>query len=343
MSRPFLLRAAGGRVALRFERRTLAVLLVLAAALALAMFAALSVGSRTTPWGAVLAAVVAPEQSDLAFIVNAVRMPRVALAVLVGAALAVAGLILQGVVRNPLASPDVVGITGGASVAAVLYLSLTAGDTDWLPLAALAGATVAAVAVFTLAWRRGLAPLRFVLVGVGVASAAGAVTTLLIVLNRDVTSMQAYLWLVGSLYAAQWGDVQGLLPWLLALLPLTLLYARHMDAMALGDVPATGLGVDVDTSRVALLVASVTLAGAAVAYAGGLAFVGLIAPHIARRVIRSGFAGLVWGSAIIGALIVLAADTLGRVAFLPHDLPAGLFVSGIGAGFFVYLLYRLRR
>ncbi len=339
-----MFRAASGRLAVRVERRTLAVLLVLASVLAVAMFAALSLGSRPTPATAVLGALLAPERSDLAFIVNAVRMPRVALAVLVGAALGTAGLILQGIVRNPLASPDVIGLTGGASAAAVLYLSLAgAGATEGLPLAALTGAAAAALAVFALAWRRGLAPMRLVLVGVGIAAAAGAVTTLLIVLNPDVTSMQAYLWLTGSLYAAQWGDVRGLLPWLVLFLPLTLALARHMDAMALGDGPATGLGVNVNASRGVLLAASVALAGAAVAYAGGLAFVGLIAPHVARGVVRSGFGGLVWGSAMIGALIVLAADTLGRVAFVPHDLPAGVFVSGIGALFFVFLLYRLRR
>ena len=326
-------------------RRSALMLLALGALLLLAVLGALALGSRPTPPGALLAGLFASGRDELVFIVQAVRLPRVLLAVLVGAALAVAGLILQALVRNPLASPDVIGITGGASVAAVLYLTLVgaAGGTQWLPLAAMAGAAGVALAIVALAWRGGIAPARLVLVGIGIAAGLGALTTLLIVLNPDTTSLQAYLWLTGSLYAAEWRDVRGMLPWVLVFMPLTLAYARHMDVLALGDEAAAGLGIDVSRTRCILLFASVALAGSAVAHAGGLAFVGLIAPHIARALLRSGYRVLVWGSALIGALILLAADTLGRVAFLPRDLPAGIFVSGVGAAFFVYLLYRLRR
>ena len=325
--------------------RPRAALLALAASLLLAVLGALALGSRPTPPMALLEALLAARRDELVFIVQAVRLPRVLLALLVGAALAVAGLVLQALVRNPLASPDVIGITGGASVAAVLYLTIVgaAGGTEWLPLAAMVGAGGVALLIVALAWRGGIAPARLVLVGIGIAAAMGALTTLLIVLNPDTTALQAYLWLTGSLYAAEWRDVRGLLPWVLVFVPLVLAYARHMDVLALGDDAAAGLGIDVNRCRCVLLFASVALAGSAVAFAGGLAFVGLIAPHLARGLLRSGHRNLVWGAAMIGALILLAADTLGRVAFLPRDLPAGIFVSGIGAVFFVFLLYRLRR
>jgi iron complex transport system permease protein len=292
----------------------------------------------------VLQALIAPQSSDIAFIIWELRLPRIVLAVLVGAALAIAGAILQSIVRNPLASPDVIGITSGAALAAVLFLVLLSShlSIQWLPFAAMLGALVAALAVVSLTWKNGISPSRMVLVGIGLAAAMGAGTTLLIVLSDDSAAMAAYVWLTGSLYAAQWKDVQGMLPWLLVTVPLCLVFTRHADAMALGDSVAEGLGVAILRSRLVLLACSVALAGAAVAFAGGLSFVGLIAPHLAAKLVGRNLARLIPMSALVGALIVLYADLLGRVAFLPKDLPAGIFVAGIGAPFFVYLLHRTR-
>ncbi|MDT0501170.1 MULTISPECIES: iron ABC transporter permease [unclassified Halomonas] len=304
----------------------------------------LGLGSFPTSFGEILHALAAPQDSDIAFIAWELRLPRLLLAVLVGAALAVAGAILQGMVRNPLASPDVIGITSGAALAAVTFLALfgTTLSTNWLPAAAQLGALLAALLVFLLAWKGSVSPSRLVLVGIGLSAAMGALTTLLIVISDDAAAMTAYVWLTGSLYAAQWQDVLGMLPWLLVAIPLGLAQARHMDAMALGDAVAQGLGVNLLRSRLVLMACSVALAGAAVAFAGGLSFVGLVAPHIASRLVGRGFARLVPAAALVGALIVLYADLLGRVAFLPKDLPAGIFVSGVGAPFFVYLLHRTR-
>ncbi|RAH38498.1 iron ABC transporter permease [Halomonas sp. SL1] len=321
------------------------VLALLGLALLASVGLSLTLGSFPTAFDEVVHALMAPRHSDIAFIVWELRLPRLLLAVLVGAALAVAGAILQGIVRNPLASPDVIGITSGAALAAVAFLALIGAGLDrhWLPASALGGALLSALLVFSLAWRRGLSPSRMVLVGIGLSAAMGAMTTLLIVISDDSAAMGAYVWLTGSLYAAQWPDVMGLLPWLLVAVPLCLTQSRHMDAMALGDHVALGLGVNLLRSRLLLMACSVALAGAAVAFAGGLSFVGLIAPHIAARLVGRGFARLAPVAALIGALIVLYADLLGRVAFLPKDLPAGIFVSGVGAPFFVYLLYRSRR
>ncbi len=317
-----------------------------ALALLLLASAALSLGLGSFPTSAmdVWQALVAPHTSEVAFIVWELRLPRILLAMLVGAALAVAGALLQGIVRNPLASPDVIGITSGAALAAVLFLSLLSSTLShrWLPVASMLGALIAALLVFSLAWKEGLHPSRMVLVGIGLAATMGAGTTLLIVVSDDAAAMSAYVWLTGSLYAAQWEDVRGILPWLLIATPLCCFFARHADVMALGDQVAAGLGVAITRSRVSLLACSVALTGAAVAYAGALSFVGLIAPHLAAKWVGRSMARLVPASALVGALIVVLADLLGRVMFLPKDLPAGIFVAGIGAPFFVYLLYRSR-
>lgn len=343
MSHPLVVRAAGGRLSLSLERRTLTVTLLMALALAISALVSLSLGSQTTPFAAVLEALLFPERSDIALIVHEIRLPRVLLAIMVGACLGVAGLLLQGLVRNPLASPDVIGITGGASLAAVTFLALggTVLSEAWLPLAALGGALMVALGIVALAGR-GMMPARLVLVGIGIAAALSAATTLVLVLSPDTTAMQAYVWLTGSLYAAQWREVAALAPWVVLGLPLALGLARRLDVLALGDDLATGLGNAVGGTRLALLLLAVALAGASVAFAGGLSFIGLIAPHIARRLVARGHTGLVPASALVGALILLHADLLGRLAFLPRDLPAGIFVAGIGAPFFVYLLHRWR-
>ncbi|MCH4811013.1 FecCD family ABC transporter permease [Vreelandella neptunia] len=304
----------------------------------------LSLGSFPTSFRQVLHALLAPQNSDIAFIIWELRLPRIVLAILVGSALAIAGAVLQSIVRNPLASPDVIGITSGASLAAVLFLSLFSATVSihWLPIAAMTGALASALLVISLAWRNGISPSRMVLVGIGLAAAMGAGTTLLIVISDDSAAMTAYVWLTGSLYAAQWKDVKGLLPWVVVVIPICFIFARHADVMALGDNVAEGLGVALLRSRLALLACSVVLAGAAVAFAGGISFVGLIAPHLATKLVGRKLAWLIPASALVGALIVLYADLLGRVAFLPKDLPAGIFVAGIGAPFFVYLLHRAR-
>lgn len=326
------------------SNRLLRCLMVLSLLLVTSAGLSLCLGSFPTSFTQVLRALVAPQSSDITFIIWQLRLPRIALAILVGAALAMAGAILQSIVRNPLASPDVIGITSGAALAAVLFLALlkTTISIHWLPVAAMLGALVSALLVVSLAWKNGISPSRMVLVGIGLAAAMGAGTTLLIVISDDSAAMTAYVWLTGSLYAAQWDDVWGLLPWLVVAVPISLFFARHADAMALGDSVAEGLGVAILRSRLVLLACSVALAGAAVAFAGGLSFVGLIAPHLAARLVGRNMARLVPTSALVGALIVLYADLLGRVAFLPKDLPAGIFVAGIGAPFFVYLLHRTR-
>jgi len=333
-----------GRFSRRLAPATLGRLAVAALVALAALLLCLCLGKVWLTPTQVFAALVERQGSGLGFIVTQLRLPRALLAALVGSALAVSGLLLQGQVRNPLASPDLPGITSGASAGAVFYLAVLAGSLGphGLPLAAMFGAGLAALLVYGLAWNHGASPLRLVLVGVGVSAMLAAATTFLLVFSPLTTTLSAYVWLTGSVYGASWPEVRALgLWWLALLLPLAAL-ARHAVLAQLDDDLARGLGVRLQRQRAALLALAVALAGVAIAWGGAIAFVGLIAPHIARRLLPAGFAAQALMAALAGALLVMLADLLGRTLFLPLDLPAGIFVAALGAPFFLYLLIRQR-
>ncbi len=333
-----------GRFSRRLAPATLGRLAVAALVALAALLLCLCLGKVWLTPTQVFAALVERQGGGLGFIVTQLRLPRALLAALVGSALAVSGLLLQGQVRNPLASPDLLGITSGASAGAVFYLAVLAGSLGphGLPLAAMLGAGLAALLVYGLAWNHGASPLRLVLVGVGVSAMLAAATTFLLVFSPLTTTLSAYVWLTGSVYGASWPEVRALgLWWLVLLLPLAAL-ARHAVLAQLDDDLARGLGVRLQRQRAALLALVVALAGVAIAWGGAIAFVGLIAPHIARRLLPAGFAAQALMAALTGALLVMLADLLGRTLFLPLDLPAGIFVAALGAPFFLYLLIRQR-
>jgi iron complex transport system permease protein len=276
-------------------------------------------------------------------IVQSLRLPRTVAAVLIGAALAVSGAILQGIVRNPLASPDVIGITGGASVAAVLFLTKAEGASiQWLPFAALFGAVVVTVLLYLLSWKNGITPLRLVLIGVGINAATTALTTLMTVMSPIYLTARAVTWMSGSIYGTNWKVVLYLLPWLAIFLPLAMILGRSLNAQQLGDEVATGIGHPVQKHRVLLLLVSVALAGAAVAAGGAIGFVGLLAPQIGRKLVGPSMGVLLPVSGLVGSLLVLLADWVARTAFAPLDLPVGIFTAAVGAPFFIYLLYMNR-
>lgn len=304
----------------------------------------LAVGKINLSPMTLLSVVSGQADASLVFIVEQLRAPRLVLAALVGAALALSGLILQSIIRNPLASPDLLGITSGASAAAVLYLSFlsAAWGAQLLPLAAICGAGMAALVIYLLSWNQGASPLRMVLIGVGVSTLLAAVTTFILVFSPLTTTLSAYVWLTGSVYGASWPEPRALAGWLLLTLPLLVLLARQVRMQQLDDGLAQGIGVQVQWLRAGLLVVSVALAGLAVAWGGAIAFVGLIAPHIAKRLMPAGFTGQALMSALIGANLIMLADLAGRTLFLPLDLPAGIFVAVLGTPFFLYLLINQR-
>lgn len=212
-------------------------------------------------------------------------------------------------IRNPLASPDVIGITGGAAAVAVGFVTLLGGAVSikLLPAFAVAGALVTSMVIYALAWKAGVAPIRLVLIGIGISAITSAGTTFMLIISPFYTAGQAYIWLTGSVYGASWTDVYTIIPVILLVVPLALWLARSLNAQEFGDDLATGLGVTVERHRFALLLCSVLLAGFAVAVAGTLGFAGLIAPHIARKLAGRMFGSLLLVSALTGALLVFGA------------------------------------
>lgn len=277
-------------------------------------------------------------------IVQSLRAPRLAIAILVGASLALSGAILQAIIRNPLAAPDVVGITGGASFGAVLFITALSGAMTirLLPVAAMIGAFCAAALVYALAWRRGVSSLRLVLVGIGLSSLLSAAVSFMLAFSQVYSATSAYIWLTGTIYGSSWEHVWTLLPWTMGLCAAVYFHTRILQAQLLGDELAIGIGSALQRHRLLLVLLSVGLAGSAVAIGGAIGFVGLIAPHVARRLVGPVMGRVLPVSALFGAIVVTAADLLGRSLFLPLDIPVGVFTSAIGAPFFIYLLYRSR-
>lgn len=271
------------------------------------------------------------------------RLPRMLVAGLAGAALAVSGLVVQGVVRNPLAAPDLVGITPGASIGALIVLIVAPGlPIAMLPLAAFAGAWVSFLLVYSLAWSHGISPTRLALVGIGVSAAGGAITNLIIIRNPMQLST-ALTWLSGSTYARGWSQLAQLVPWIAILLPLAWAVSRWLDLFALGEDTPRSLGVSLDRTRLLSLAIAVALAASAVSIVGGIGFVGLIAPHAARMLIPNRHRLLVPFTAIIGAALLIGADTVGRTLMAPDEIPSGLVAATLGTPYFLWLLWRSRR
>lgn len=278
---------------------------------------------------------------DHALIVNSLRLPRALVALLVGVALATSGAIMQGLLRNPLASPDIIGVTHGASLAAVAMIVLLPGASiAAVPVAAFVGAAVAALIIYLIARTGPGAPLRLILVGVGMAAVAYALTTAIITFGEIFAVSQAIVWMAGSVYGRTWEHFWPLVPWLVILIPVAWIMSRQLDALGLGDDVARGLGNRVERMRGTLLFVSVGLAAAAVATAGAVAFVGLMAPHLARRLVGPSYAGLVPTAGLIGGLLMVGADLIGRTLFSPLEIPCGVITAILGAPYFLYLLRR---
>lgn len=276
------------------------------------------------------------------------RLPRIIISILVGAGLALSGCIIQGVAKNALADPGLLGINAGAGLMVILYV-LFFGTQSFLsvftlPFLALFGAGVTAVIIYALACKKeeGIAPLRLILTGVAVQAGISSLTTVLVVKLVDTQFDFVATWQAGSLWASNWKFVLALLPWLLFLIPYVLLKSRVLDMLNLGDEIAHSLGASVERERRRLLAAAVALAASCVAVSGGISFVGLIAPHLARRLVGPGHWILLPTCALTGAVLVSAADTVARLILQPAEIPAGIMVAVIGAPYFLYLLMKSR-
>lgn len=315
---------------------TVPLLLVLTAGLA---FLALGLGAVSTPPAELWAALTGGDDLTRQLVLE-LRLPRVLVALLGGGMFAVSGALLQGVARNPLASPDLVGVGAGAGLAVTLLLVVPAAPAWAVPWGAFVGAWAAFLAVLLLA-RDGprLPPVRLALIGIAVGAALGAMQQLVLVRAPDGVGA-ALTFLTGTVYAADWTRLGRLWPWALALLPAALLLARRLDLLALGEDTATALGVRVPLARGVVLTVAVGLAAAAVSACGLLGFVGLIAPHLGRLLVGPRHIRLLPTTLLLGALLVLLADTVGRAALPPLEVPAGLLTTLLGAPYFLHLLRR---
>ena len=316
---------------------------LVAAALCFGVFAwSLSVGDFPIPIRDVLATLVGRGTDDSAFIVRTLRLPRALTAVLVGAAFGMSGAIFQRLARNPLASPDIIGVNAGAAAAAVFVIVVLDGPANQVTLAALVGASLAALAVYLLAYKQGVSGYRLVLVGIGITAMLGSVTSYLLTKAQIFDAQRATVWLTGSLNGRGWEHVRPVGLALVVLAPLALARARSLRLLELGDDTATGLGGRVERSRGALLLTATALAAVATASAGPIAFVALVAPQIARRLVGERSLGLV-PSAVFGALLLSASDLIARRLFAPTELPVGIVTAILGAPYLLFLLARANR
>ena len=306
----------------------------------------LSLGDYPVPSLDIVKAVLGMKtvDSESPFVVITLRLPRVLLSWLVGVGLALSGAILQGLTRNPLADPGIIGVNAGAGLAAVtLIVVFTGTPPGVLPLAAFGGALFVAILIYLVSGWGQRSPLRQVLVGVGLGAIAGSITTLMLTFGKINNVTNALVWLAGSVSGKSWKEVFSLLPWLAVFGLLALQLARELNALQLGDEVAKGLGSRVEWQRALLLLVSVALAGASVATAGTIGFVGLMAPHLARLMVGPMHENLLPVAALGGGLLVGAADLLGRTLFSPTELPCGLLTAALGAPYLLYLLYRRRK
>ncbi len=333
-----------GRASARLERRPLAVAAVLAVLAVAAVGLSVALGDLLLSPTAVLRSLAGTADAPTTFVVVDLRLPRAVTGLLAGAALGLAGALFQRVTRNPLASPDVVGVAGGASLAGVAVIVLgSTSSSAAVPLAALGGALAAGAALYALAWRGGVHGSRLVLVGIGVAALAQAGVGWVLTEGRVFEVAAAYVWLVGSLNGRGWEHVVPLTIALAVVVPGVLALGPRLAALELGDETARALGVPVEPSRLLLLAGAVVLTGVAVSAAGPIGFVAFVAPHLAARLGRpSGAQALLPLAALCGAVLVLVADLVGRLAFGATEVPVGLVTSILAAPYFLLLLHRTR-
>ncbi|WP_406012658.1 iron ABC transporter permease [Streptomyces sp. NBC_00984] len=320
------------------------VTLLLLAATFLVFCLSIGVGDFPIGLSRVIATILGRGEQIDEFVVMDLRMPRALAGLVVGVALGVSGAITQSVARNPLASPDILGITGGASAVAVFLVTVSGGTAAavvgsvGLPAAALAGGLGTGLLVYFLAWRRGIDGFRLILIGISVSAVMEAITTWLLVSAdiRDVARAQA--WLVGSLDDRSWDQIRVAFWCTLVLIMVVAGVAFQFKPMHLGDEVAAGLGVRYSRVRAVLLLCAVLLAAVAVSAAGPVPFVALVAPQVAMRLARFPTPPMV-ASGLVGALLLIGSDLVARTA-LPITLPVGVVTAAIGGPFLVYLLVR---
>ncbi len=275
------------------------------------------------------------------------RLPRVVIAILVATALAVAGAILQGVTKNDLADSGILGINSGAALFVVIYIYFMNGNVYdgisnftifTMPIIALSGAIFGAFLIYILAWKNGINSSRLLLVGIGINIAFTSILTIFQLKFTTQEFNRVMAWTNGSIWGASWKYVIAILPFVLIITLIAMYKSRYLDTLNLGDEVATGLGVEVEKERRKLIVYAVILAGVATSVAGSIGFLGLVAPHIARKLVGPKHKRLIPTAALVGSVILLVSDTIARNLISPMEVPVGIVVAVIGVPYFIYLM-----
>ena len=317
--------------------RVSSVMLVLLILLGLCSVLSLAVGSAGYSIQEILKALFSQEDSPVKTIVLNLRLPRIILAILIGSSLSAAGALLQSVMRNPLADPGTIGVSAGAGTAATTILLIFPQLSASVPLFAFGGAALACVLIYTMAWKGGVDPTRIILSGVAINSVLGAYNSLLQLMNSD--SLEGVLaFMNGSLSGRGWHQVQIAACYASVGLVMAFLCIKSANALQLGEEMAKSLGVKVSLNRVLLSAVAAFLAAATVSVAGMIGFVGLVVPHIARLLVGSDYKVMMPVSVVLGAVVLLAADTVGRTVVPGMEIPVGIVMAVCGGPFFLYLL-----
>lgn len=317
--------------------RVSSVMLVLLILLGLCSVLSLAVGSAGYSIQEILKALFSQEDSPVKTIVLNLRLPRIILAILIGSSLSAAGALLQSVMRNPLADPGTIGVSAGAGTAATTILLIFPQLSASVPLFAFGGAALACVLIYTMAWKGGVDPTRIILSGVAINSVLGAYNSLLQLMNSD--SLEGVLaFMNGSLSGRGWHQVQIAVCYASVGLVMAFLCIKSANALQLGEEMAKSLGVKVSLNRVLLSAVAAFLAAATVSVAGMIGFVGLVVPHIARLLVGSDYKVMMPVSVVLGAVVLLAADTVGRTVVPGMEIPVGIVMAVCGGPFFLYLL-----
>lgn len=315
--------------------------IILGVLLAALVFASINIGSLQVSFGELIRGLFVERIENVAAIYD-LRFPRIVISLFAGAAVAVAGVLFQAVLKNPLADPGIIGISSGASFMAVLVTAFLPALYFFTPLFAFGGGVLAFFLVYSLSWKGGLSPLRIILTGVAVSAMFSGLSDALNSMTGGSSSGVASI-VEGNITQKTWEDVQTLLPYVIVGLVLAVLFSKMCNLMTLEDKTARGLGVNVNLMRILISLVAVLLASISTAVAGAVSFLGLIVPHMGRILVGSDHRALVPFSMLAGAFTFLLADTIGRTVAAPYEVSASIIMSVIGGPFFIILLRRSKK
>lgn len=332
---------------MKINSKTLLVISILVVLIFITFLVSLNMGSFSIEPMDVIKTFLGQGQRNHEIAIFKLRLPRIVIALLVGSALSTAGVILQGVTKNDLADSGILGINSGAALFVVVYIYLMNGNVYegmsnltvfTMPIVALVGALFGAFLIYSLAWKGGINSSRLLLIGIGVNIAFTSILTIFQLKFTTQEFNRVMAWTSGSIWGTSWKYVIAVLPFIVIFMGITMYKAKYIDVLNLGDEVSTSLGVEVEKQRRRLIIYAVILSGASTAVAGSISFLGLIAPHIGRKIIGPKHKRLIPVSALIGTLLLLVADTISRNILAPIEIPVGIVVSIIGVPYFIYLM-----